>query len=830
MNQDGSLSGRRGRPAKERLSQADTAFLRGQILETYKTFAAFHQEVFREVNSPKYRQLGYPCPSDVSTVDRAFDDAFSGRRSLPALYWKILGELIGIDQSSLPSRACPNPDAGSASTPGARSSHDADDGPVAVAEVPNNLPRRDQVVVGRDAEIEKVLRVLARSSRAWLVSITGVGGVGKSALALEVAYRCLGQEELPPDLSSEDLVFTAFVWTSAKRTELDGAVVRPRFVVTPNLPSILHEIIRVIAPERTGALPSEEQQRKMAIDLLRKHRTLLIVDNLETVDDEQVLSFLKDIPEPSKVIVTDRRAVHESRSLPLMELSVDDAKHLITEQCESELLRDRVSLSEGQVDELARNTGGIPLAIIWAVGRIAAGGGDPAMVLRRLADVGSSPVLGFLFDESHRSIRERSRRLLGALALPGTPVSGDALGSWLGMGQCDVEDALEELKQFALISECSLVAGDRRSVFALPAFRRHYRLLPLTREYVLKQGVQPDEGLRTRIAAWMLELVAAQGGNADWPDIDTIDRIEQHRDLLAWYIQDAHDRQRHDVVVEMVRKCGYALGIRGYNDLRYRLAKIGVDSARVMGDSREVARVLLTNKAWIEFVWADHVACAATLAEGAEAAKNAEDGMLQAVALRLQAQVAKESGDTTKAEALLADALRRFKGLDDLYQTAITLGTWGSLQRDLGRQEESEASMREALLITAGLPNSEELRSIMCQKLTWLLIRQERLAEAEELNRQAEDLLRHLRRQMGVAYCRRNEALIAEKRSDIAGALTLAREAETLFNLSRAGQEIAEVLRRLEEKAANLDRGAAPKREVGATMTLEAKVSKGSRK
>ena len=129
MNQDGALSGRRGRPEKERLSQADTAFLRGQILETYKTFAAFHQEVFREVNSPQYRQLGSPCPSDVSTVDRAFDDAFSGRRSLPPLYWKVLGELIGIEPSSLPSRACPNLNAGGASTPEARSTHDADDGP-----------------------------------------------------------------------------------------------------------------------------------------------------------------------------------------------------------------------------------------------------------------------------------------------------------------------------------------------------------------------------------------------------------------------------------------------------------------------------------------------------------------------------------------------------------------------------------------------------------------------------------------------------------------------------------------------------------------------------
>ena len=811
-------AGQRGRPPKKRLDQADAAYLKSRILEAHKSLALFYKEAFEDAGDPKYQ--GYNQPADVGTVDRAFDDAFSGRRSLPPLYWEVLSDQLGITEGDLPSASTHT--AGAVEAGGAGPTP-----PVSVAKeatvnyrasgaesclccvspplVPNNLPRRDQTVVGRDPEIEKVLRVLTRSARAWLVSITGVGGVGKSALALEVAHRCLRRIGLPEDIAPEELAFDAFVWTSAKRTELDGPVVRPRFVVTPNLPTILHEILKVVAPEKTGALPPEHLQRKLVLDLLRAHRTLLIVDNLETVDDEQVLAFLKDIPEPSKVIVTDRRAVHESRSLPLMELSPADAKRLIQEQCQSELLRDRVLLTAGQIDELARNTGGIPLAIIWALGRIASGCTDPGTVLRRLADAGSSPVLGFLFDESHGAIRETSRRLLGALALPGTPVRGDVLGAWLQVGQNETEDALEELQQFALISECrQQTKGDRAVEPVVPTFRRFYRLLPLTREYVLRRGVKPDSELRERIYRWLLDSVRVRDGNPDWPPISTINRIEESRDLLAWCVQDAHDRQRHEVVIEMVRRIGHALGIRGYNDLRFRLAELGVDSARVLGIPTEIARVLVTNKAWVQFVWADHRGCAESLAAAEVPLAQGGDPVLQAIAQRLRAQVAKERGEMQQAEPLLEDALTRFKALSDPYQLAITHGTWGSLQRDMGRLAASESGMREALRLTTGLPNAEELRSVMCQKLTGLLIGQDRLEEAEELNGQAEELLTHLRRQMGVAYCRRNEALIAEKRGDIPKALEYARQAESLFALSKAGQEIAGVLKRLQEKVSGL--------------------------
>lgn len=63
--------------------------------------------------------------------------------------------------------------------------HDPALGPSRVA-TGGNLPRRGTSFVGRDAELARVAAAIGSAS---LVTLTGVGGVGKSRLALEVAQR-----------------------------------------------------------------------------------------------------------------------------------------------------------------------------------------------------------------------------------------------------------------------------------------------------------------------------------------------------------------------------------------------------------------------------------------------------------------------------------------------------------------------------------------------------------------------------------------------------------------------------------------------------------------
>ena len=81
----------------------------------------------------------------------------------------------------------------------------------------NNLPQPTYVrFVGRDAELAWLRERLSQTDRAWQIAINGIGGVGKTALALAVAdeYR-RRYHELPPEER-----FEAIIWVSAKEEVL----------------------------------------------------------------------------------------------------------------------------------------------------------------------------------------------------------------------------------------------------------------------------------------------------------------------------------------------------------------------------------------------------------------------------------------------------------------------------------------------------------------------------------------------------------------------------------------------------------------------------------
>src|SRR5262245_18536148 len=73
----------------------------------------------------------------------------------------------------------------------------------------HNLPPRDyERFVGRQKELAEVRRLLGPRSRAFVVTIDGIGGIGKSSFALETAYTFVEQyADLP-----EDERFEAIVW------------------------------------------------------------------------------------------------------------------------------------------------------------------------------------------------------------------------------------------------------------------------------------------------------------------------------------------------------------------------------------------------------------------------------------------------------------------------------------------------------------------------------------------------------------------------------------------------------------------------------------------
>src|SRR5581483_2535860 len=177
------------------------------------------------------------------------------------------------------------------------------------------------------------------------------------------------------------------------------------------LEDVFATIARVLDyPAITRARP--EEQRALAEQALREQRTLLILDNLETVDDDDLLDFLHELPEPTKALITTRHRIDVARPVRLADLPRDDALALIAQ----EAARKHVAIAPAQQDELWKRTGGLPLGMVWSIGLMSVGHSVDA-VLRQLR-AGQSDLARFCFAESVARIRGRdAERLLLALAL-----------------------------------------------------------------------------------------------------------------------------------------------------------------------------------------------------------------------------------------------------------------------------------------------------------------------------------------------------------------------------------------------------------------------------
>jgi MinD-like ATPase involved in chromosome partitioning or flagellar assembly/tetratricopeptide (TPR) repeat protein len=197
-----------------------------------------------------------------------------------------------------------------------------------------NIPTRNAAFTGRNAVLETLRDQLAGSGKAVVLpqALYGLGGVGKTQVALEYAHRYM---------ANYDVVW----WISAEQPEL----------VNPALAKLASKLgIRVGDSVTEAAQVAREALRQGA----PYARWLLIFDNAD--DPQELEPFLPG--GPGHVIVTSRN--------PAWSLVADSLEIDIFARRESvDHLQHRVPrLSEGDADMVAEALGDLPLAIEQAGG------------------------------------------------------------------------------------------------------------------------------------------------------------------------------------------------------------------------------------------------------------------------------------------------------------------------------------------------------------------------------------------------------------------------------------------------------------------------------
>jgi tetratricopeptide (TPR) repeat protein len=211
----------------------------------------------------------------------------------------------------------------------------------------HQLPPPPRVFVGRDDEVAALLDQLARGEAGGAAicgSLQGLGGVGKTALALVVAHRLAGgypAAQLYRDLRGAD---------EKQRTPLAPA-------------EVMRDLILAMRPD-CGQLPDDADRLGPIYRsvLAEAGRVLLLLDNAAGAAQVEPL-----LPPPGcLLLVTSRQHFH------LPDCLVRDLDSLPAEEAEkllARLLRDPARLA-GHAAEAARLCGGLPLALKVFAGAI----------------------------------------------------------------------------------------------------------------------------------------------------------------------------------------------------------------------------------------------------------------------------------------------------------------------------------------------------------------------------------------------------------------------------------------------------------------------------
>jgi alkylated DNA nucleotide flippase Atl1 len=446
--------------------------------------------------------------------------------------------------------------------------------------IPNNLPAPTYTeFFGREAEIKLLLQRLAPQHAAHFITIDGIGGVGKTALILKAAYLCL-------EASQQNLYdatkFDAIIFTSAKQQELIPNSILQRQQGQRNLRDIFREIARTLGEPAIIQSPPDEQ-----FDLVRqclsKQRTLLIVDNMETIEDsEKVIAFFYDLPIHVKVVLTTRDRI-ALLPISLRHLPLDDGLKLIQQQAEDKSIK----LNSSNSELLYLRTGGIPLAIVYAIGQVASGYSLES-VLGKLASA-SGDVARFCFEQAVLGMKEQApHQLLMALAIfPDSPTLA-AIAEVAGLTAVPdaVNNGLARLQQLSL---CNLNQDSGR-----------YEMLSLTREYALAElAGYPDFArvARQRWVRWYMDFAQSYAGE-DWAKWIHYNKLEEEEDNLRAVLYWCKNQDQYEEVRDLWLLLSHYANLYAYWDDRLDWLQWLIEQSERRGEWSSFIRFKI-RKSWL---------------------------------------------------------------------------------------------------------------------------------------------------------------------------------------------------------------------------------------
>ncbi|MCO1575773.1 tetratricopeptide repeat protein [Crossiella sp. SN42] len=453
---------------------------------------------------------------------------------------------------------------------------------------PRQLPAAPQHFTGRTQE----LAVLSAAqldggpqSTVVISAIGGVGGIGKTSLALHWAHRNAHRfpdGQLYVDLRGFDPSAEPMPAATALRRFLDALGVAPAMV--PAEPDAMATLYRSVIADK---------------------RLLIVLDN--AADTAQVLPLLPGEP-TCAVLVTSRRrligltSAHGAVQVGLTVLADQEARELLGRH----LGEERLAAEPEAVADILRSCWGLPLALSIVAARAAAAPGMPLSVLA--GELGSAAArldafdtddaghnLRAVFSWSYRALSAEAGQVFAALGLaPGADLSLTAISCLTGLPAARLRGPLRALESSSLVERTLPDRYRMHDLLRLYATELAERLDEATLEAALRRLVEMYLVVvgRTRelvmFSPRIHEVVDTAAGDPSWPvfggSAQALDWLEAERGSLLALVTGLAKRGWHDEVWRLAWLLHGFFRARQHKADWIEVGRLGVAAAARIGD------------------------------------------------------------------------------------------------------------------------------------------------------------------------------------------------------------------------------------------------------
>ncbi|MGW1682055.1 NB-ARC domain-containing protein, partial [Saccharopolyspora sp. NPDC002376] len=334
----------------------------------------------------------------------------------------------------------------------------------------HNLPLvdyEDTGLIGRDSEVKELAKRLIRRRRGdSILTVVGEGGIGKTALALEVAYNILDDPDSP---------YECILWVSLKTERLSGTEVQQITGAVRDLTHAANIIGQTFDLEFSGEIAE-------LAEALEGIETLLIIDNLETVSGDDVIELYETLPDSVNYLFTSRIGIGQvERRVHINPLADKHASRLLRDFAGWRGLTDIAKWNKQTVDHAVAQLMNSPLRIRWYILAIESGQ-QPNLALSNQEEL-----LDFCVRSVYDGMAPQSREILKTLSALNRSVTFDELAVLTELRVDALRSAIHDLQSGSLVASES----DRENQLV-----SRFRLTESADQYLRR--VSPPESAATK--------------------------------------------------------------------------------------------------------------------------------------------------------------------------------------------------------------------------------------------------------------------------------------------------------------------------------------------